>query len=118
MNDDAPDTERPPAEDRLADALDAIVDVLADMSVASSEGVDRLERMIATEVGGLREQQERDYARVTRLDEAHHVHLRSIDAGISRIIELLEPVQDRVAALCERVTAIEKRGLNGGVPHQ
>lgn len=118
MSDEAPDTERPAPEDRLADALDAVADIIADMSGAQAEGLERLERLLAGEIGGVKGQQERDYARVTRLDESHQVHLKSIDAGISKILALLEPIPDRMSALCERVSTLEKGRLNGSVPHQ
>lgn len=119
MSDDLPETKRPPAAERLADALEAIADILADISRENAQGLDRIEKSMIQAVGSVRELQERDYLRVTRLDEAQQLQLRSIDTGIAKILKLLGPLPERVDNMNERILAVERKTSNGsGASHQ
>ena len=111
--DELPDTERPPLEERLADALETIADILAESKESQDRGLDKIERSLALAIGGVREQQERDYARVTRLDEEHLVHLRSIDTGIAKILKLLGPIPEQIDSQNKRILDLERKASNG-----
>lgn len=112
-NDELPDTERPPPEEALREALEVIADALADINSTVSNGIENLERSLIQSIGSVREQQERDYSRVTRLDEQNTVHLRSIDTGIAKILKLLDPLHGRLDSMNERLASLERKGSNG-----
>lgn len=117
-DDELPDTKRTPAEERLAEALRVIADILEESKRENAEGLSRLETSMINAIGGVKDQQNRDYSRVTRLDEEHIKALASIESGISKILKVVEPTMERLDAHAQRIADLERKNSNGAAAHQ